>query len=231
MRTPLSTCTVGSELVEKGRQADALWIMRLLCSDADPPHETRQPSGGICIVRGSVAWLTHRLAAAAPIAELSELVRVTEAFANDPNVYVREMASFALRVLMARRDEQAAGDLALDENLRSDIKRIWRRSVDGACADGLADPAASTLAFIFDLTGEDVEHVLDTLIDDVDAEGMRALAHRALYFCQLRSTDPGMPKTFDGRRARTLVRALIASNSAFRGEMAFVCVFHGISIT
>lgn len=212
----------GTHLVEKGRQADALWIMRLLSTDADPPLETRPSSGGICTVRGSVAWLTHRLAAAAPIAELSELVRVTETFANDSNVYVREMTSFALRVLMARMDEQAGGGLALDENLRSDIKRIWRRYVDGACADGLADAAASTLAFIFDLTEEDVEHVLNTLIDDVDAEGMRGLAHRALYFCQLRPTDPGMPKTFDGRQIRTLVRALIASNSAFRGELAFV---------
>lgn len=212
----------GTQLVELGRHDDALWVIRKLRDDADPPIESRPSSGGICTVRGTTAWLAHRLAAAVPVAGLPELVRVAEAFARDANVYIREMASFALRVLMARRDELSDGHFVMPEELRSEVKRVWRAYLDAAPADGLADDAASTLAFVYDLSEAELAHVIETLIEHVTMEGMRGLARSAIYFTHLRPNETGMPTHFDGAQLRARVHGLLASNPEFRGEISFV---------
>lgn len=212
----------GTKLVELGRHADAIWVIRKLRDDADPPIELRPSSGGICTVRGTTAWLAHRLAAAVPAHDLTELIHVTDAFTRDPNVYIREMACFALRVLMARRDELSAGRFVMPQELRLEVKRVWRAYVDAAPTDGLADEAASTLAYVYDLAEADVAHVIETLVGDVRMEGMRDLARSALYFTRLRPNETGMPTSFDATQLRDRVDRLLASNPEFRGELSFV---------
>lgn len=212
----------GTHLVENGRLEEGGWIVDQLRADLDPPTDTHPPSGGICTVRGSIAWLTHRLAAAVPHDALPPLVAVTEALANDPNMYVREMAAFPLRVLMARRDQLNEGGYVLPDGVRADIKRVWRAYVDGAAAAGLQDPAASTLDYVFDLAEDEVAHVIDELVGGVDSDGMRSLARCALYFSQLRPTDPGVPGRFVGAGLRERVRAVLCENPRFADACGFV---------
>lgn len=211
-----------TRLVESGQVGDALWVVRELIADPDPTAGTRVSSGLISTVRGTTAWLLHRVAAAVGVHELPEVTQMTEALATDPNSYVRGMAAFALCVLMARRDELSNGGFVVPHAIRSNVKRIWWDYLNRAPADGLADEAASTLSFVYDLTESEVLQTLTCLLEHVTQEGMRDLARSALYFSELRGTDTGVPTAFQPDTVRARVRELIASSKTFREEVSFV---------
>ncbi|MBS2028647.1 MAG: hypothetical protein JST54_12145 [Deltaproteobacteria bacterium] len=217
----------GAQLVEEGHLADAAWILESTRGDTDPLPEQLLPSGSITTVRGTAAWLAHTLAAHVQREELPSLVRTIGAFATDSNAYVRKMAAFGLRVLMARRDRVGPGSEPLEPVLRQDIYRLWRDYVATAPSDSRGDDAASTLAFIYDLNAEDVIWAFETLRPVVEHDGLTDLTRLVIYFGWTRESDTLMSSGFDGTSIRERVLSLLRSDEDFRSQVAYV-VHHNL---
>lgn len=205
-------------LVEQGDNSHGQWALDLLRNDPDPAPETSSSSDGIATVRGTVAWLAHRVAGVAPSGELTPVISVVEQFAADRNPYVRDVAKYSVGVLMARRDLR--GQAALPESLRNEIKRVWQGYFD-LCVPAQADAAALTIRHVYDLTETEVLDILDRLVRVVGHDGMEALTRFALYFAALRPRDDGFTEPFEGTVLGDRVRELIRTNPSFRHQFAW----------
>ncbi|MBM7118748.1 hypothetical protein [Archangium primigenium] len=217
----------GIKLLERGHYDDAAWIVRTFHTDPHPDADPTPPvdeatDESDTTVRGNVARLLSGVIAKARKDSLVEFLEITIQLSNDKNHDVQRAAARPLGILMAWRDVTEKGSFLLDEKLRSAIKSLWLDYVTQSFTNKLESAAATTLSKIHDLTEDDVTRVLRTLANYQADDAENGLTRFIIYFAFLRSSVPGLPKSFEDTSVRLVVQDILHKNENLRRNVAYM---------
>lgn len=235
----------GEDLLDQGDIDNALWIIRQLQNDPDPPvagaNDSEDPDGKhnlhtrvvrgeetflITTVRGYLCWLIAKVVERNDPQYYAEMIAIIERYMHEDNLYVRVQACVPLAQLWSRRlatRNQDGSPFDWDHQQRQTIRGLALRVMrDNAAHPRVMEAILSVFSGPRDLSEDEAEEMLRHFLDTKADYVLHALAPFVIYFALFRKNDYPKDGPFNSDRFVTILKEQILGGSpSIRSSLAW----------
>ncbi len=228
-----------------GSKAEALWTIRYLHNDLDPPPDGandaddtegkfnyhRQILAGekvsiITTVRGHLCGLMCQVIGQNDPCDYAEIISILSRYLSEPNLYIRTQAAYPLCELVRRRNatrnEDGSAFLWAPEERAQSTSLAFRLLRENTKFPRVLRAALHVFAYYRDLSEHEAAEVLDTFIESNDEDILSDVASLLIYFAVFRSGQYDDRGPFDDSRfKRLLTEKITRGPSAVRSSLTW----------